>query len=138
MEVNVYVRVNHSNYKVHNPRNIGNVLVVWEYKGRTKETYFTSLETTHNRSILLASVIALEQLKKPCTVNLYVQTAIGEKFLYNAKKWTNRDLGDKLTLAKINGGHVLNIVDCSWTEKGKDLMNKLAQKLKRSIKMYSH
>lgn len=95
--------------------------VVLNYKGKTKELYGGERETTNNRMELMAAIMALEALNRPCTVQLnsdsvYVIKGISE-WLGNWKKrgWLtadkkpvkNEDLWRRLDAAI--GGH-----DIEW------------------------
>jgi ribonuclease HI len=128
-KVNVYVRVRQQPLSYH-----GDAIVIFESKGKIKEMRFTSLETTPNRSIILASAIALETLRKPCVVNLYVQSNVGFKYMLSKTKtnWCNRDVGNLLMDITKKNQHELHFIDCSATIKGKTIQNKLAYKIKDS------
>ena len=123
MEVDVFIRV-------HQTVNKGQDIVLYRYKGKVKELYFSTLETTHNRSIILASKIGIEGLNSSCIVNLHTQCNFGFKFMENSKKWVNRDVGDLLAVAIAEGGHKVNFIDCSATEEGKDYQQALEVKLR--------
>lgn len=71
--------------------------VVLNYKGKTKELYGGERETTNNRMELMAAIMALETLTRPCSVQLnsdsvYVIKGISE-WMGNWKKrgWLTAD-----------------------------------------------
>ncbi|ASB89343.1 Ribonuclease H [Bacillus sonorensis] len=127
MEIDIFVRVLQKA-----PAESGKAVVIHRYKEIAKETYFTCLERTQNRSIILASKIAIESLSYSCKVNLYTQNNFGFSYMFERKhkKWVNRDVGDQLLEAIEKGGHTLNLIDCSATEEGKKYQQALAQRLR--------
>jgi ribonuclease HI len=48
--------------------------VILRYRGTVKELYGGERETTNNRMELMAAISALEALKKPCIVHLYIDS----------------------------------------------------------------
>jgi ribonuclease HI len=124
-EIDIFIRVLQTP-----PSKRGKAIVLYRYGNRIKELYFSTLETTQNRSIILAAVIAVEGLKYSCHINIYTQSNFGFAFMKNAKKWVNRDMGDLLTAALINGGHSVKYIDCSQTDEGKDYQQELAVRLR--------
>ena len=87
--------------------------VLYTYKGNTKEVSGGEPETTNNRMELMAAIVALEGLKRPCEVTLisdsqYVRKGITEWIQGWVKKgWknsqgkevVNRDLWERLLKA---------------------------------------
>lgn len=80
------------------------------YNGHEKELSGGELETTNNRMELMAAIMALESLKRHCTVELYtdsvyVKSGITEWLAgWKAKNWKNgkvknRDLWERLDKA---------------------------------------
>lgn len=122
--VNIYLKIK---FNYQNLRNCG--ILVMEYKGVYKIRYLCILERTCNRAIIIAAKNAIDLLKEPCEVNLYLQTNIGFKFLENNKKWRNRDLGEKLIDAIIKERHVVNFIDCSMLSEGISIQKMLERKL---------
>ena len=64
--------------------------VVMRYNGKEKTLYGSEKNTTNNRMELMAAIVALESLKRSCTVNLttdskYVRDGISE-WIHNWKK----------------------------------------------------
>jgi len=49
--------------------------VILDYNGRRKELSGGEAETTNNRMELLAAIVALESLTRPCTVEMHVDSA---------------------------------------------------------------
>lgn len=47
---------------------------ILRYKGKIKELHGGERETTNNRMELMAAISALEALKKPCVVHLYIDS----------------------------------------------------------------
>ncbi|MGB4497599.1 MAG: ribonuclease HI [Methylococcaceae bacterium] len=86
---------------------------ILRYKGTIKELHGGEHDTTNNRMELMAAISALEALKKPCTVHLYIDSKYVldgiTKWLPNWKKanWKtaakkpvkNEDLWRRLDLA---------------------------------------
>lgn len=125
IELDIFIRVLQKTSKKY-----GQVIILYSFGANRKEVYFSSLETTHNRSIILASAVAIDQLKKPSKVNLYFQSNFGFKAMDNNKKWVNRDLGESLKQSILIGGHDINFINCSLSDKGKMYQNELDKKLK--------
>lgn len=87
--------------------------VILRYKGTIKELHGGEHDTTNNRMELMAAISALEALKKPCVVHLYIDSKYVldgiTKWLPNWKKanWKtaakkavkNEDLWRRLDLA---------------------------------------
>lgn len=112
----------------------GNAIIQLDYQGRTKDIFLRITERTVNRVIVLSCIEAVNSLKEPCEINLYVQTNFGFKFMNNKKKWRNRDLGDKLFEAIQQGNHTISYFDCSESEAGKRYQGKLKNKLYRYLR----
>ena len=125
-EIDIYIRVIQTN-----PANRGRAIILYKLGQNMKEIHFSTLERTHNRSIILSSTIAMEGLKYNCIVNLYTQNNFGFKFMKNSKKWVNRDSGEGLHHIAAFGGHTVNYIDCSVTEEGKNHQQMLATKMKQ-------
>jgi ribonuclease HI len=127
-EIEIFVRVLQTP-----PAKQGLAIVLYRYKGRVKELYFSTLERTPNRSVILASTIAIEGLNGACNINLYTQSNFGFLFMMKKvnKKWVNRDVGNVLIETIAKGGHEVNLIDCSATDEGKDYQQALAAKLKK-------
>ncbi|MFJ6411919.1 hypothetical protein ACIQLG_03900 [Terribacillus saccharophilus] len=124
MIVDIYVRVIQKDSQKH-----GIAFVIFNYKGRKKELYFTTLENTQNRSIILACSNSLLALKKSCIVNLHTQTNFGFKFMENTKKWVNRDAGVRLLKIINQGRHHINFIDYSASPEGRETQQLMNQKL---------
>lgn len=124
-EIDIFIRVIQTA-----PAKVGSAIVLYRYRGKVKELYFSTLEITHNRSIILASINAIEGLKDSCTVNLYTQNNFGFAFMGNQKKWVNRDIGNRLSSCIERGGHKVDFIDCSASDKGKDFQQALAVRLR--------
>ena len=61
----------------------GGYCAILMYNGVEKVLSGSELETTNNRMELLAVVFALENLKKPCKINLYSDS----KYLFHKNKY---------------------------------------------------
>jgi ribonuclease HI len=53
---------------------VGGWGVILIYRGVTKELYGGDLDTTNNRMELMAAIQALETLKKPCSIELHIDS----------------------------------------------------------------
>lgn len=126
-EIDIFIRVLQKP-----PATKGQAIVLYRYGDKVKELYFSTLGRTQNRSIILASIIAIEGLNTNCTINLHTQNNFGFSFMGKRikKKWVNRDMGDLLVAAIAEGSHKVNHIDCSATDKGKDYQQALAVKLR--------
>lgn len=123
--VDVFVRVLQTP-----PAKKGLAIVLYRYKGNIKDFYFSTFEITQNRSIILASIIAIEGLKFGYDLNLHTQTNFGFKYTKNSKKWVNRDIGEHLNYVIERGGHEVTFIDCLDTDESKDYQQALAVRLK--------
>lgn len=115
------------------PTQTGSAVVLYRFGNKIKELYFSTLENTQNRSIILASAIAIQGLKYRCNISLYTQNNFGFAYMENhKKKWVNRDIGNLLAESISKGGHMVKFNDCSLTEESKDYQQALASRLKAS------
>ncbi|WP_369355873.1 hypothetical protein [Lysinibacillus capsici] len=80
-EIDVFVRVLQKA-----PAQHGQAIVLYRYKGKLKEIYFSALGHTQNRSIILASALAIQGIKDNCTINLYTQSNFGFSFMREGNK----------------------------------------------------
>ncbi|WNF35693.1 hypothetical protein RJD24_14690 [Bacillaceae bacterium IKA-2] len=104
----------------------GHAIAFLQYYNRTSEMYFCTLGSTHYRSIMIASILAIEKLKEPCTINLYLQANVGFRYMETGrKKWVNRDIGNLLVDTVSKGNHIIKFIDCSATDKGKAIQHSL-------------
>lgn len=99
MEVNIYINID---FKGHLSKGTGIYCIILEYiasngEPATLEIYGGLTNTSKNRTALKACVVALKRLKKPCFVNLYInstyvtETMIQEwYFKWNFADWTNQ------------------------------------------------
>lgn len=126
-EIDIFIRVLQKA-----PAKTGVAIAIFRYKGIMKETYFTCLERTQNRSIILAAKTAIESLSTSCIVNLHTQNNFGFSYMAERrhKKWINRDIGDQLLFTVDKGGHTLNLIDCSTSIEGKNYQQALSQRLR--------
>ena len=126
-EIDIFIRVLQKA-----PANTGVAIAIFRYKGIMKETYFTCLERTQNRSIILAAKTAIESLSTSCIVNLHTQNNFGFSYMAERrhKKWVNRDVGDQLLSTVEKECHTLNLIDCSATIEGKKYQQALSKRLR--------
>ncbi|AEB23435.1 MULTISPECIES: hypothetical protein [Bacillus] len=126
-EIDIFIRVLQKA-----PAKTGVAIAIFRYKGIMKETYFTCLERTQNRSIILAAKTAIESLSTSCIVNLHTQNNFGFSYMAERrhKKWVNRDVGDQLLSTVEKECHTLNLIDCSATIEGKKYQQALSKRLR--------
>lgn len=63
-----------------------------EYQGRRREHYGAAADTTNNRMELTAAIMALEELKEPCSVQLYTDSQYLRKGITEwLPSWKRRD-----------------------------------------------
>jgi len=127
LKVKIFIKVKY-NYSTSR----GKGIILMDCFGRRKEIYFSSLERTCNRAIMVATINALKTLNRPCEVSLYVQTNIGIRYLSNSKKnnkWVNKDLGEIILATIEKGKHSIEIIDCSHFSEGQLYQESLEGKL---------
>jgi hypothetical protein len=103
-EVNIYIYSN-GRYNI----------TIFEYGNIMREVYDISEDARSvNRCVMYAVIKAINALKEPCKITLYLQTNVGFKYMENTKKkWRNRDLGNEIQESIQLGKHSVQYIDYS-------------------------
>lgn len=109
---------------------IGTAESLLEYKDRTKYLSRRLENTTANRCIIQGLIIAVEQIKEPCSVVLITATPVGAKQAARGKG-VNVDLVLELL-------HTLNARDCTyafevWPGRGDEVRQRILSRRVRQV-----